>query len=1037
MASNETVEPTFGAEASGTLGPSVDRVVRLAARALVASAAVLWVGGRARVLVRAGWPGAVPEPELDAFLSEHDLLSDEILLVDAPTSPERLVPPVDSYALAPVVDAEGRRLGVLGVFDLEPRAWVVAEREVLAEYAALLATVLGPGYARAQDSAELALAVPGAEAVMIIDAGPPGAARVVYVNEAFTRLTGYPAAEVVGRPPQLLHGPRTSRAELRRIAEAVAAGEAATAHVVSTRRDGTELSVRLRISPLRDAEGRLTHFVSAVRELIAPDVDERTREELGRLVTRQDAELRAGAARARRDHDELEGARRSLERARAAQARAEQEHLALARNFPGGAVMLFDHDLRFTLVEGLGLADIGIPGLSAGKTIWEALPSEMLVFVEPHFRDALAGTVTISERRYLDRTHVVQVLPLRGADGAILAGMVVTQDITARVNTEAALRESEERYRLLFERAGEAIYIVLADTDDAGVILEANSAASTMHGYPADQLRGMTLMDLDAPEVASGTPANIRRIGHGEWIAGETIHMRKDGARFPVEYTAGPLDVGAQRYIITFIRDITERKRADEELRQAKKAADAASRAKSAFLANMSHEIRTPMNAVLGYAQLLRRDPLLTVEQQHHVDVITRSGEHLLGLINDVLEMSKIEVGHRKLHRGNVDLKGLLDDLGRMFRLRADVKRLAFEIHVSPDLPRHIMADEGKLRQVVINLLGNAVKFTTEGGITVRVLVRRDHAGAARMLIEVEDTGPGIGAEKVRGLFQPFAQGRVGIQAQGGTGLGLALSREFARLMGGDITVDSRVSKGSLFRLDLPIEVGNLIAPERAAPKGRVMGVVGGDRRVRILLVDDEDDNRAWLRRLLELVGFEVHEGKNGVEALTEYDAWRPHLVLMDMHMPVMDGYATTRAMRARPTGRRPTIIAVTAAAFDEERDAIFEAGADGVLSKPCREADLLEEIRKHLGIEYHYGEEPTPVRSSQVPEVMAMRHEHLRKLPPGLVDELRAAALAADYDSLKALVEQIPAEDGAVREALRELADRYAYDEIQAVLRP
>jgi two-component system sensor histidine kinase/response regulator len=477
-----------------------------------------------------------------------------------------------------------------------------------------------------------------------------------------------------------------------------------------------------------------------------------------------------------------------------------------------------------------------------------------------------------------------------------------------------------------------------------------------------------------------------------------------------------------------------------EALREADErcvAAEAASRAKSAFLANMSHEIRTPMNAILGYTQLLHRSPRLSRTQLDYLEVVGRSGEHLLNLINDVLEMSKIEAGYRRLDREDIDLMALLDDLEAMFRLRAAGKRLAFEIHRAADLPPHIVSDEGKLRQVLVNLLSNAVKFTETGGVTARLRVQHTEATETRLYAEIEDTGPGIGPDEISRLFQPFSQARLGARAHGGTGLGLALSREFARLLGGDITIESRVGKGSVFRLGIPIEIGTAPVTQRSLPRlGRVVGVVGQGPPVRILVVDDDEDNRSWLRQLLLQVGFDVREATNGAEAVAVFDQGWPQLVLLDMNMPVMDGYAATRAIRARELsmaeGPRTAILALTASAFDSARPAIFAAGADAWLRKPCREAELLEEIRKLLGVEYRHAA-PQRRASSNPPRSFWPRSSV--GLPPDLAGPLRDAARIGDYEQVMALIGSIAEEHAEVAEELRSLAGSFAYDKIEAAL--
>ena len=471
-------------------------------------------------------------------------------------------------------------------------------------------------------------------------------------------------------------------------------------------------------------------------------------------------------------------------------------------------------------------------------------------------------------------------------------------------------------------------------------------------------------------------------------------------------------------------RDVTERKRYEQSLTQA-------NRAKSTFLANMSHEIRTPMNAILGFSQLMLRDAAITARQAQYLGTINRSGEHLLALINDILEMSKIEAGRTTLNPSTFDLPVLLADLEMMFRVRTNEKRLAFSVEPVGAVPRYVEADVNKVRQVLINVIGNAVKFTDRGGIVVRVHADRPPDARPCLRVEVEDTGSGISADDQLKLFRHFEQTRAGQLAGSGTGLGLAISREFARLMGGEITVTSDVDRGSEFVIRLPFTDGDAGAAEPKGTAGHVLRLRPGGA-CRVLIADDVEDNRQLLAQLLAPVGFAVHLAADGAEAVAAFEAWRPDLILMDFRMPVMDGHEAIRRIRGLPGGGVPKIIAVTASALDENRRDLLAIGADDFIGKPFRESDLFEMIRGQLGVEYVYAADgPAPADGPA-----ALTPASLAGCSAELLGVLREAVVTADLDLLLARIGDVePCCGGGVAGELRRLAEGYQYQTLLDLL--
>jgi PAS domain S-box-containing protein len=781
--------------------------------------------------------------------------------------------------------------------------------------------------------------------------------RFIEVNEAFLHLTGYSRAEVIGR----------TSAELNLIVNPEEAAEIVQQLQAKNRINNSEFNWRI-----KSGEVKTSLVSSELIELDGQNFVLTISKEIGELK-RVETQLRQALQELTSTEAELIESKRLIEQ---------------VTEFSSALLYIFDLIEQRNVYINTPMARLlgySVQEIQAmGSNLFSLLvhPEDLPKVIETTMRCAslLDGESIESEYRMRDTQgnwhwlyNRASVLS-RTASGQPKQVLGAAIDISDRKLAEAALIESQNRL-------AEAQRIACLGSWEFDVVNKTITWSDELfHIFGLDSSQLSPAFAEYLQKIHPDDRADVQQkidtaIAIGKSYTVEHRIMIADGiCRYL--FGRGEAILNHQGQVIKLFgtaMDITERKQAELEIQRAKEAAEAANHAKSTFLSHMSHELRTPLNIILGFTQLMARSDTLSPEHLKNIKIINRSGEHLLTLINDVLDMAKIESGSVTLNEKNFNLYQLLDELETMFRLKTNDKGLELMVDRSANVPECVRTDDIKLRQVLINLVNNALKFTQQGSISIQVCLADDrdrHSDKSRLNFVIADTGAGIPSDELEKIFEPFKQTSVGKTAKEGTGLGLTISQKFINLMGGKITVSSEVGRGSIFKFDIQVSI-----PEQTPTKPtqkltqKVIGVAPSQPQYRILIADDTIINRLLLSRVISQLGLEIKEASNGKEVLEIWSQWQPHLIFMDIQMPVMDGVEATKKIRAKEQQswqlkqinnpqvslHKTVIVALTASIFEEEKIAIMLAGCDDFISKPFQLENIIDCLSEHLQLAYIY----------------------------------------------------------------------------------
>ncbi len=700
-----------------------------------------------------------------------------------------------------------------------------------------------------------------------------------------------------------------------------------------------------------------------------------------------------------------------------------------------------------------------------GKTPEQVLAPDIAAAVQQRYQACIEAGETISYEECLPfqgqySWWLTSLTPLQNEQDRIYRIIGYSIDITERKRAEQALRESDERFRAIFNQTFQFVGLLSPD----GIVLEANQTVLDFAGITRSQVVGKPFWEAKWWTISSQTQeqlkAAIAQARQGEFVRYEVDVLGRETQLATIDFSLRPItDASGQvKLLIPEGRDISDRKLAEAELAKAKEAAvraaaqsEAANRAKSEFLANMSHELRTPLNGILGYAQILQRDKNCTPRQKEGVSVIYQCGTHLLTLINDILDLSKIEAGKLELYPTQIHFPSFITGVTEIFHLKAEQKSIRFTYLPLNQLPAVIHTDEKRLRQVLLNLLSNAVKFTDTGRVTFKVGVimngewgieNEKQTTNNKIRFQVEDTGIGMTSEQLEKIFLPFEQVGDSSRRSEGTGLGLAISQKIVAMMGSKIFVESTPGVGSTFWFDLDMpEVSIPIEEMRVISMDNIIGYQGEKRK--ILVVDDRWENCAVITKMLEPLGFELVEASNGQEGLEKAIEVQPHLIIADLMMPVMDGFEMTKQLRQLPEFQTTTVIATSASVFEVYQQKSRESGCDDFLPKPIQAEELFKTIEESLDLIWIFDDNPNPssqnLEDKSNPSTQVMSTE--MAIPPSheLITLYKAAQIG-DITVVKHAAirfKQLAAEYIPFATRILELAQEFDTEKIMQLIEP